>query len=62
MTPALPLVVTAGILFLNGEPIPEPTLAILNARIWTGNPAQPRAAAVAIAGERILAVGTTGEP
>lgn len=34
------------------------TLAIVNAAVWTGNPSAPRAEAVALAGERIVAVGT----
>ncbi len=37
------------------------TLVIVNAKIWTGNPAQPEAEAVALAGNRIVAVGTTDE-
>ena len=42
----------------SGEPA---TLAILNARVWTGNPRQPWAEAVAIRGERLAAVGSTAE-
>jgi predicted amidohydrolase YtcJ len=38
---------------------PPVTLAIVNARVWTANPAQPWAEAVAIAGDRIAAVGTS---
>jgi predicted amidohydrolase YtcJ len=37
------------------------TLALVNGRIWTGNPAQPEAEAVALAGDRIAYVGTTAE-
>ncbi|MCH9694164.1 MAG: amidohydrolase [Gammaproteobacteria bacterium] len=37
---------------------PTATLAVTGARIWTGNDAQPWAAAMAIDGERILAVGS----
>jgi len=37
------------------------TLAIVNARIWTGDPSRPWAEAVAIAANRISAVGTTTE-
>lgn len=37
------------------------TLAIVNARAWTGNPRQPWADAVAVDGERIIAVGTSAE-
>ncbi|HEU4747896.1 MAG TPA: amidohydrolase [Gemmatimonadaceae bacterium] len=35
------------------------TLAIVNGVVWTGDPARPRAEAVAIAGDRIVEVGTT---
>ena len=38
---------------------PAVTLALVNGRVWTGNPAQPEAEAVAIAGDRIAAVGTS---
>lgn len=37
------------------------TLALINARIWTGNAAQPWAQAVAIHGEKIIAVGTNAQ-
>jgi predicted amidohydrolase YtcJ len=37
------------------------TLALVNARVWTGNPAQPEAEAVAIAGDRLAHVGTTAD-
>jgi hypothetical protein len=37
------------------------TLAILNARVWTGNPRQPWAEAVAARGERLVAVGSRAE-
>jgi predicted amidohydrolase YtcJ len=37
------------------------TLAIVNARVWTGDPSRPWAEALAIAGDRISAVGTTTE-
>lgn len=37
------------------------TLAIVNTRVWTGNPQRPWADAVAIAGDRIAAVGTSAE-
>jgi predicted amidohydrolase YtcJ len=33
----------------------------VNGRLWTGDPARPRAEALAIAGDRILAVGTAAE-
>ncbi len=34
------------------------TLAVTNARIWTGDPSQPWAEALAVSGERIVAVGS----
>ncbi len=37
------------------------TLALVNGRIWTGNAAQPWAQAVAIHGEKIIAVGTNAQ-
>jgi predicted amidohydrolase YtcJ len=37
------------------------TLAIVNAVVWTGDPARPEAEAVAIAGDRIARVGTSNE-
>jgi predicted amidohydrolase YtcJ len=40
---------------------PAVTLALVNGRIWTGDPARPEAQALAIAGDRIVAVGTSGE-
>jgi len=35
------------------------TMILMNGRVWTGNPAQPSAEAIAIDGDRIVAVGTT---
>jgi predicted amidohydrolase YtcJ len=44
------------------EPVPEAaSLVVTNARVWTGNPDQPWAEAVAVRGETILAVGTGPE-
>ena len=37
------------------------TLALVNGRVWTGSPSQPSAEAIAIAGDRIAAVGSTSE-
>jgi predicted amidohydrolase YtcJ len=37
------------------------TLALVNGRVWTGDPSRPAADAIAIAGDRIAAVGTTAE-
>jgi predicted amidohydrolase YtcJ len=42
-------------------PEPPATLAVVNARIWTGDPARPWAEALAVAGEDIVAVGTSDE-
>jgi predicted amidohydrolase YtcJ len=36
-------------------------LALLNGRIWTGDPGRPWAEAVAVRGDKIIAVGTTAE-
>jgi hypothetical protein len=38
-----------------------PSVAIVNARVWTGDAARPWAEAVAIAGEKIAVVGTSDE-
>lgn len=35
------------------------TLALVGGRVWTGNPEQPWAEAVAVSGDRIVAVGST---
>ena len=43
------------------KPSAVPTLAIVNARVWTGNPRQPWADAVAVTGDRIAAVGSSAE-
>jgi predicted amidohydrolase YtcJ len=40
---------------------PVITLALVNGRVWTGSPSQPSAEAVAIAGDRFAAVGTTAD-
>ena len=37
------------------------TLAVVNARIWTGNPQRPWAEAIAVRGDRIAAVGSSAE-
>jgi len=37
------------------------TLAIVNARVQTGNPRQPWASGIAVDGERIVAVGSSAE-
>ncbi|MGE0441529.1 MAG: amidohydrolase [Gemmatimonadales bacterium] len=40
---------------------PEADLIVRNARIWTGDSSNPWATALAVRGERLLAVGTDGE-
>ena len=39
----------------------QPTLILFNGKIWTGNPRQSEADAVAITGDHIVAVGTSDE-
>ncbi|MEA1876528.1 MAG: amidohydrolase [Bacteroidota bacterium] len=45
----------------NNKPTTMADLIIINSKIWTANPAQPFAKAIAISGDTILAVGTTRE-
>jgi predicted amidohydrolase YtcJ len=58
---ALPLMAACS------PPAPAPsltgpvTLAIVNAKVWTGDPRRPSAEAVAISGDRIAGVGTSDE-
>ena len=40
---------------------PVITLALVNGKVWTGNAAQPAAEAVAIAGDQIVAVGSSAD-
>jgi hypothetical protein len=40
---------------------PAADLALINGRVWTGNKAGPWAEAIASRGERVIAVGSTGE-
>jgi hypothetical protein len=40
---------------------PAATLILINGKVWTVNPAQPRAEAIACLGSRIVAVGTNAE-
>jgi predicted amidohydrolase YtcJ len=42
-------------------PSPMITLALVNGKVWTGDPWKPQAEAIAIGGERIVAIGTTDE-
>ncbi|HEY2374636.1 MAG TPA: amidohydrolase family protein [Gemmatimonadaceae bacterium] len=43
------------------SPSARPTLAVVNARVWTGDPRRPWADALAVDGERIALVGTSAE-
>jgi predicted amidohydrolase YtcJ len=55
-------VALAGTLTACGVPPPEPAdLVIKNARVYTMDPSRPRAEALAIRGDRILAVGSEAE-
>ncbi|HEY0994376.1 MAG TPA: amidohydrolase [Gemmatimonadaceae bacterium] len=38
-----------------------PTLAVVNAQVWTGDPRRPWATALAASGDRLVAVGSTAE-
>jgi hypothetical protein len=44
-----------------GEPNPPADLVVLNGKVWTVDPAKPRAEAVAVVGDRIAAVGSNEE-
>ena len=54
---------TAGVSGCSSGPTTPPaepiTLAVVNARVWTGDPARPWAEALAVNGEQIVAVGTS---
>src|SRR5438477_1849019 len=41
--------------------VPAPDLLLVNARVWTVNPRQPEAEAVAVWRDRILAVGSSDD-
>jgi hypothetical protein len=63
------LVLAAAILMTACSPASEPpasggppvTLAIVNAKVWTADPAHPWAEAIAVAGDTITAVGASDE-
>src|SRR5450755_1545793 len=48
-------------LFLTALAAADATLAVVNARVWTGDARHPWAEAVAASGDRILAVGSNAE-
>lgn len=55
------LFVAAAVAAVSVRAQPAPAIAIVNARVFTGVEAQPWAEAVAVRGERIIAVGTSQE-
>ena len=66
MHPIISARLTAAVLLIvpGCAPTPQPDAAdliVTGGRVWTGNPAQPWAEAVAISGNRIAAVGTDDE-
>jgi hypothetical protein len=50
----LPVLLCAGCLNASAK---EANLILVNAKVWTENPAQPTAQAIALEGSHILAVG-----
>lgn len=59
--PLLALLAAAGCTPDAPPDAPAVTLAIVNARVWTGDSIRPWAEAVAVAGDRIAAVGSSAE-
>lgn len=55
------ILAAAGTAACGREAAPPVSLAIVNARVWTGDTAAPWAEAVSVAGERLLAVGTNDQ-
>jgi predicted amidohydrolase YtcJ len=55
------LVLFASVAACTGEGTQRPTTVIVNARVWTGERERPWAEAVAVADDRIVAIGTTDE-
>ena len=60
-TRMLPILLAIGTTLLRDELPSSPDMIVTNARIWTANPAQPVAEALAIRGDRIISVGTGAE-
>lgn len=58
---ALAALSLTGIMDKPEEPTAAPTLAVVNARIWTGETRRPWADAIAVDGDRIIAVGSSAE-
>jgi predicted amidohydrolase YtcJ len=45
----------------DSSPVPRADLIVTNAKVWTVDPAAPRAEAVAITGDRIVAIGSAAQ-
>lgn len=61
MTRLIILALAVAVTAVPHPDVPAADLVLLNARVWTMEPAQPEAEAVAIRGNRILAVGRNAE-
>ena len=63
LLPILPALLTLACTMTSTSTLisPATSLAIVNARVWTGDPKRPWADAVAVAGDRITAVGSSAE-
>ncbi len=55
------LVALASLFAACSPPVEKADLALVNGRVWTGNPAQPWVEAVAVRGNTIAAVGTSAD-
>ena len=60
-TGLLLLVVMAAVACRPSTPTPAADLIVLNARVWTGDWSRPQAEAIAIAGDRVAALGSSAE-
>src|SRR5688572_18160765 len=56
-----PWYLTLGLAACDMTPSPGASLAIVNARVWTGDSARPWADAIAVSGDTILVVGSSAE-
>lgn len=61
LTPILIMMSAFTLLAPAGAQTAPVSLAVVNARIWTGNPKRPWAEAIAVRGDRIAAVGSSAE-
>ena len=58
---AVNIALLAAFACVNAQERPSADLILTNAKVWTVDPAQPRAEAVAVIGDRIVAVGSASE-